>query len=499
MEHLKIHNSNNTNVKFFVSDEMKIEKNAIEQLDQLLKVNESVETLKAYVPDYFSDDAAAMQEVAITPDFHKGSGIPIGTTMFTKGFIIPQAVGNDINCGMRLYTTSLNEDDIRCQRKQIEKEIRHVFFEGGRHIPMTKKHRESILKEGLIGILDTHKSLGDNGLWAFYDAKQQEEDLHKVNRLGSFITEEVVGLESYLGSDDVSYDSQIGSIGGGNHFVEVQKVVNIRNHAIASAWGLKRDQIVVMIHTGSVSIGHHAGLNIREILKSIYPNSLKHPDNGIYVLPHSERSMTEWITTWSLLHNAANFTFANRLFLGLMLNKALRGVVGDFDFKLLYDAPHNFVWQENVDGVEGFIHRKGSCTAKSAEQMANTPFGYTGEPVFIPGSMGAKSYILSGLGNRDSLFSASHGAGRRLSRGNSLKVDDAAFRDFLDNFHVITPIDPNRNDIKSRQDILKKWEDELKKEAPYAYKDINPIIETHEEHGMATVVAEVEPVLTIKG
>ncbi|WP_246096190.1 RtcB family protein [Paenibacillus sinopodophylli] len=496
---MKIKNSNQIPVRFFVNDEMKLEKNALAELDQLLTVNEAVETLKQHDPGYFSNENAKIEEVAITPDFHKGSGIPIGTTIFTKGFVIPQAVGNDINCGMRLYTTSLKEDDIRSNLRQIESDIRHVFFEGGRHIPMTRIQREAILKEGLIGILDSQKAMKQSGLWEFYDQKQQEQDLSKVNRLGSFITNKVDGLDSYLGSETVSYDSQIGSIGGGNHFVEIQKVVNIRNHALASEWNIKQNQVVVMIHTGSVSIGHHAGLNIKEMLKGIYPASLKHPANGIYVLPQSEQYALEWDRYWNLLHNAANFAFANRLFLGLMLQKSLARSLKEFEYKLLYDAPHNFVWEETIDGTSGYIHRKGSCTAKSAEQMVNTPFQYTGEPVFIPGSMGAKSYILAGLGDRESLYSASHGAGRSLSRGDSVKVDDARFREFISKFNIVTPIDPNRNDIKSRQDILKKWEEELKKEAPYAYKDINAIIESHEEHGMAQVVAEVEPILTIKG
>jgi tRNA-splicing ligase RtcB len=494
-----MNNSSNVPVRFFINDRIKLEKNALAELDQLLTVNESVEILKQHTPGYFMNQNAKIEEVSITPDFHKGSGIPIGTTIFTKGFVIPQAVGNDINCGMRLYTTSLVEDDIRSNLKRIESDIRHIFFEGGRHIPMTRTHREAILREGLIGILESQKSLNRDGLWQFYDPKQQEEDLSKVNRLGSFITDQVDGLDSYLGSNDVTYDSQIGSIGGGNHFVEIQKVVNIRNHALANEWQIKAGQIVVMIHTGSVSIGHHAGLNIKEMLKDIYPKSMKHPSNGIYVLPHSEQHAPQWKRYWNLLHNAANFAFANRLFLGLMLQKSLANTLKDFDYKLLYDAPHNFVWEETIDGSPGFIHRKGSCTAKSAEQMMNTPFQYTGEPVFIPGSMGAKSYILAGQGNRESLFSASHGAGRQLSRGDSVKVDDALFRDFISKFHVVTPIDPSRNDVKSRQDILKKWEEELKKEAPYAYKDINAIIESHEEHGMAQVVAEVEPILTIKG
>jgi len=131
--------------------------------------------------------------------------------------------------------------------------------------------------------------------------------------------------------------------------------------------------------------------------------------------------------------------------------------------------------------------------------MAGTKFEYYGEPVFIPGSMGSSSFILAGLGNRQSLFSSSHGAGRGLSRGKAIKADDAEFRDFIDRFKVITPIDPKRPDIKGRPDILKKWEDEIKSEAPYAYKDITPIIQTHVDNGMAKVVARLEPILTVKG
>jgi tRNA-splicing ligase RtcB len=486
-------------VRFFTTDALKPEQNALDELENLIKVNETIAEIQIAEPDFFDEPDASLLEVAITPDFHKGSGVPIGTTMLTKGFLIPQAIGNDINCGMRMYTTSLSEDKIRENLPAIEKNIRHVFFEGGRDIAMTKINREAIFKEGLIGLFETHKNMNKKGLWKYYDASQQEQDLAHVNQMGSLITDQVIGMDDYMGGLEPTYDSQIGSIGGGNHFVEVQKVTAIHHAQIANAWNLKVGQVVVMIHTGSVSIGSQCGTHMKEVLKSIHPTSIKQPENGIYVLPKSEKFNMQWEMCRALLNNAGNFAFANRLFLGMMIYKALADQVNEFDFKLLYDAPHNFIWDENIDQKDSFIHRKGSCTAKSAEQMQNTPFGAYGEPVLIPGSMGAKSFILSGLGNRESLFSASHGAGRKLSRGKSLKVDDQLFRDFMGKFNVITPIDPKRQDIRSRVDILTKWEDELKKEAPYAYKDISPIIQTHVDHGMAQVVAEVEPILTIKG
>jgi tRNA-splicing ligase RtcB len=157
------------------------------------------------------------------------------------------------------------------------------------------------------------------------------------------------------------------------------------------------------------------------------------------------------------------------------------------------------VWEEEFDGVKGYLHRKGSCTAKGLLQMQNTPFAYTGEPVFIPGSMGASSFILAGNGNRESLYSASHGAGRAMSRGKAAKVSDEELNKFMEKFHVVTPIDPSRADLRGRNDILSKWREEIKKEAPFAYKEIMPAIKSHTDHNMAEIVAETTPILTIKG
>lgn len=113
--------------------------------------------------------------------------------------------------------------------------------------------------------------------------------------------------------------------------------------------------------------------------------------------------------------------------------------------------------------------------------------------------MGASSFILAGKGNAESCHSASHGAGRALSRGASLRVDEKQLDDFLRQFHIITPIDPNSHQLKGRQDILRKWREEIKKEAPFAFKQIDPVIETQTQAGIADVVAELEPIFTVKG
>ncbi|MGE5417095.1 MAG: RtcB family protein [Acidobacteriota bacterium] len=409
----KLDDFNNINipVRFFRNPDVKFENNALDELKSLLNISSTIEHLKESDKGFFSNIDACVEEVAITPDFHKGAGIPIGTVMLTQGLIIPQAIGNDVNCGMRLYVTDLNEEAIRSVLPYLENTIRHVFFEGGQNIPMTRIQREALLKEGLLGLLETSNIGQKKGLWQYYQREQQESEIENVSSMGSMIADSVIGLDDFLGINELSYDGQIGSIGGGNHFVEVQTVSKILDSQVANAWGLKKDQIVIMIHTGSVMIGHHSGSYFKDIVKSIYPKNLKHPDNGIYILPDSEQFINQWDMFWNLLSNAANFAFGNRLFLGLMLKRALVETIGEFDCRLLYDSPHNLVWKENIDGKSYYLHRKGACPARSMSQMTGTKFEYYGEPVFLPGSMGSSSFVLAGLGNRQSLFSASHGAG----------------------------------------------------------------------------------------
>ena len=199
------------------------------------------------------------------------------------------------------------------------------------------------------------------------------------------------------------------------------------------------------------------------------------------------------------MSNAANFAFANRMFLALMALKSLRDSCGPFDVSMLYDAPHNLVWKEQMDGESIFLHRKGACPARGFDAMADTPFQYFGEPVLVPGSMGASSFVLAGRGNADALWSASHGAGRAMSRGDALRGDDEAFRKFMKEFRIVTPVDLRRPDIQMRKDIVEKKLEDIKKEAPFAYKGIGPIVNTLSEAGMAQPVAELIPLMTIKG
>ncbi len=485
-------------ISCYLSKDATPDKSAVAELHQMTALEETLERLTA-VPSYFQEDAPRIEKIIVTPDFHKGAGIPIGTVMMTKGFAVPQAMGNDINCGMRFYTTDLSEEKIRQKLPELTKKIRHIFFEGGRQIPMTGRQREALFRYGLEGLLETYQDSDKSGLWQYYQPEIQEKWLSRTMFRGSLKAAETEGLEDFIGDyKQLTYDDQIGTIGGGNHFLEVQRVVEIYDGQTANAWNLKKGAVVIMLHTGSLTIGHHSGLLNRKICQEIYPVRLAQPENKIYPIPENCTIQNAWKRFWSASKNAANFGFVNRLFLGFMIQEVFTQALGACDMELLYDAPHNYIWKQQIDGENYYIHRKGACCAGGCEEMEGTEFAYYGEPVMIPGSMGSSSYLLRGLGNSDALWSASHGAGRQKSRGDAIKGNDAAFRQFMEHFHVITPIDPNRTDLKGRADILKKWEESIRAEAPYAYKDIHEVIAVHTAHNIAQPIARMEPIFTVK-
>jgi tRNA-splicing ligase RtcB len=497
---VQVDNRHGIDAVLFANEQVPVEAAAVTELLELLELQETVTAVARAAPGSF-DEEPAIAQVAVTPDFHKARGIPVGTVLATRGFLVPQAIGNDINCGMRLHVTTLRAEQVAGRLDELETAFRHLFFEGGRDIPMTRAQREALLCRGLDGLLEETPASRDEGLWGLIHELGVGKELDRVEQRGSRPAGSVVGLDDFLGPvDRASRDSQIGSIGGGNHFVEIQRIEKVFDRATAHAWGLQPGMVTVMVHTGSVAVGHVCGRLYQELVRKIHPAALKHPANGIFLLPQGGAHRETARRFWDALHNAANFAFANRLFLALMALAGLRRVLGDeVGFPLLYDAPHNLLWREERDGQEVIVHRKGACPARGFEAMAGTPFAYHGEPVLVPGSMGASSYILAGRGLAGALSSASHGAGRSLSRGDALKGHDEEFRKFLETFRVVTPVDLRRPDVRLRRDIVERKLEDIKQEAPYAYKGIGPIIETLTEAGIARPVAEVKPLLTIKG
>jgi tRNA-splicing ligase RtcB len=189
--------------------------------------------------------------------------------------------------------------------------------------------------------------------------------------------------------------------------------------------------------------------------------------------------------------NAANAAFANRFLLGLTAVEAVSRILGrEIDHHLVYDAPHNTVW-ENGDAVR---HRKGACPAKGADAMSAGPYSWLGEPVILPGSMGDGTWLLRGCGSDDLLSSSAHGAGRRLSRqeARSKAVIGGGLR-------VIGPVDPLSPALHGRRDIAAEIRARLNEEAPDAYKPIDSVVEPMVEAGMIAKVAKIRPLLTVKG
>ena len=497
---VRVENPHGVEATLFANDRVPVEPAAVTELVELLALRDTVKQVAAAAPDSFDREPDVVR-VALTPDFHKARGIPVGTVLATRGFVVPQAVGNDINCGMRLHTTTLRPGDVADRANELETAFRSIFFEAGRNIPMTGRQRRAMLTGGLEGLLDATPPDLTEGLWPLVRELEVGDQLDRVERRGSLPAARVFGLSDFVGDDDrLSRDGQIGSIGGGNHFVEIQRVEKILDGTVAHAWGLLPGTVTVMVHTGSVGVGHLCGGHYRDVVRKLHPPALKHPANGVFVLPEGDRCRAQAELFWDALHNAANFASANRMFLAVMAVAGMRRVFGDgVGADLVYDAPHNFVWREEVDGEEVVVHRKGATPARGFAAMAGTPFAYHGEPVLVPGSMGASSYVLVGQGNGEAMASASHGAGRALSRGESMRGYDAAFERFMREFRVVTPTDLRRPDLRRRPDILAKKLEELKQEAPFAYKGIGPVVETLTAAGIARPVAELKPLMTIKG
>ncbi len=203
-------------------------------------------------------------------------------------------------------------------------------------------------------------------------------------------------------------DTQIGSIGGGNHFVEMQLVDQVEDGAVAHAWGVKKGRLAIMAHSGSVGLGHLVGGYFSDRARALYPAGVPHPAHGFYALPTGGPHAHEAVRYLDALANAANFAFVNRLVLARVALRVLGQVLGrEIGTRLIYDAPHNLIWPGRDDV---YVHRKGACPALGPTETG--PFAWTGTPVVIPGSMGDSSWLLAGQGNDAALCSACHGAGR---------------------------------------------------------------------------------------
>jgi tRNA-splicing ligase RtcB len=417
-----------------------------------------------------------LRRMVLTPDVHPGPGIPVGLVAETHDMIVPGAIGNDIGCGMRLLAVDAHRDEIApLARDRLAARLRQIFFEGQRQVVLGSADREQLLLAGLYGLHESSTVRRQRGLWELYDRDRQITEIGRTHGDGSLLTDRLHPAFSgwVRGTAGDGFDSQLGSVGGGNHFAEIGYVSEVVAGQTAWMWGLRPGTVTVMVHTGSLGFGRAVGAEFAGGRRVLHAG----PDAARYV---------------SAMRQAANFAFANRLVLGLMAVRALGDVLGrSVAARLVGDAPHNLIWvSDDASGVA--LHRKGATPALSP---ADGPFAGVGEPVLVPGSMGSPSWVLAGSGCVRALSSASHGAGRALSRGRAARTRDG--RDEL--LPVITPVDPAAMARAGRPDLAREHHVRVAEEAPRAYKAVEPVVDSVVGAGAARQVCQLTPLLTVKG
>lgn len=501
----EIVNSFDVPITLVARSDVPVEDEGIAELLTLVSLAETLSDLHRWeregmIKPFWGGAPGHIAQVVLTPDFHKGSGIPVGTVIDARGFVIPQAVGNDVCCGMRLLATDVRRDELTAVLPLLKQRLRGIFFRGERDIPMSPRQREAMLRDGLAGVLATAGDNQGTGIWRHYDPRSEAKAIERVHAHGGLTAKGTFAFDRYIqasGRPD-GRDIQIGSVGGGNHFVELQTVDELLDRGTGLGFGLRKDYVTIMAHAGSVGLGHQVGGYFNEVSRALYPKGVPHPNHGFYVLPAVGPHAHKAAQYLDAMRNAANFAFANRLFLGLMALRAMSEALGrEVASHLVYDAPHNLIWEPS-EGSDRYLHRKGATPAPGPDGSRG-PFGYTGHPVIIPGSMGDASYVLAGSGCEDLLASACHGAGRSLTRGASARVDDTVFAKTTEALHVVTPIDPDAPEVRRRRDVLDKYKQRLKEEAPYAYKPVTAVVRSVEDAGIARRVAKLKPLVTVKG
>lgn len=409
-----------------------------------------------------------------TPDFHPGdAGVAIGSVVETVNQIIPAAVGSDINCGMRLHVADLTIEQFLAKRNQFVELMKGDYFFGTRDVTMTADTMRALFQYGVPGWLDAMLDQATGSVVKSDLNQLSQESDSSANAFGKriFLDGSMDGNwqlapQELVPDDGLVRDGSLATIGSGNHFVEVQRVAQVQNRALAHAWGVREGQLAFMIHSGSRNVGKYIGGMWRDRAKAAWQQGLKYPESHIF--PLSVHSHPELVASYLQAEaTAANYGFVNRLLLAELLRLRLREVYGDVEAPLVYDLPHNITLTEG----HGWVTRKGACPA------------HTGQPVIIPGSMGADSYLMVGKGNAAFCNSASHGAGRLRSRFDLSRRGASQSQAELG----LTGVD-----------CITLREERRIEEAPAAYKPIQSVIDVQVEAKMVDVVARLSPVLTFK-
>ncbi|MDX1683749.1 MAG: RtcB family protein [Saprospiraceae bacterium] len=423
-----------------------------------------------------------IQKAAIVmPDAHEGYGFPIGgvaATSYSNGVISPGGIGYDINCGVRLLVTQLDYKDIEHHLEELSKELYRQVPSGlgqGGFLKLNTKQIDSVLKKG--------------ALWAVEKGYGDHSDLEHIESHGRLTGADpsCVSINAKKRGHD-----QLGTIGSGNHFAEIDRVEQVFDKGAAYAFGLRPDQIVVLIHTGSRGLGHQVATDyLKLMMKSMEKYAIKPPDRELACVPFRSEEGQKYFRAMKC---AANYAWCNREIITWEVRKAMDNVFGDQagHVSVLYDVAHNIAKLEThvIAGKEQkvIVHRKGATRAfgPGFEELP-LAFRHIGQPVLIPGSMGTASYVLAGTEKsmEASFGSCCHGAGRRLSRRAAKKQVDAPglIRQLKDQGTYVQ--------AGSYRGVAE--------EAPIAYKDVDSVVETVHDAGLAKKVARLRPLAVVKG
>ena len=414
------------------------------------------------------------------PDIHEGYGFPIGGVVATKypdGVISPGGVGFDINCGVRLLLSDLTEKEITPFLDKLATRIQEEVPSGlgrGREKKISISDINFVLREGVQGLVKK-KGFGE------------EEDIENCEAKGKLDWAD----EGYVSEKAKNRGrDQLGTLGSGNHFLEVQKVDEVYDKDIAEKFGLFEGKVCVMIHTGSRGLGHQIATDyIRVMMRAMEKYKIFLPDRELAAVSFET---PEGQNYFKAMASGANFAWSNRHMVTFYVRKAWKFVLGaDKKLKLLYDVAHNIakIEEHEIEGerIKLIVHRKGATRAFPPERP-ELPVRYqkTGQPVLIPGSMGTASYVLVGTTeSKNAFYTVNHGAGRTMSRRKAIKT--VSGKEVVEN-------------LKRRGILVKSYSMKgVAEEAPIAYKDIDEVIEVVDRAGLAKKVARLVPLAVIKG
>lgn len=413
------------------------------------------------------------------PDAHQGYGFAIGGVAavdLSEGVVSPGGIGYDINCGVRLLATDLEFDDVKSKIEELVKQLFHEIPSGtgkGGNLKLSYPELDEVMKLGID--------------WAIQNKFARPEDkefIEEYGRIPDANPNMVSNKAKERGRD------QLGTLGSGNHFAEVQIVQEIFDEETAESFGLHKNQIVVLIHTGSRGLGHQVCTDyLKEMDVAMKNYGIKVPDRELACVPIDSKEGKRYLQAMA---SAANFAFNNRQLITYNVRNVFKRLFKTDKVNIVYDVCHNIAKIEDhtVNGskVKVLVHRKGATRAFPKNHPA-LPEVYRkiGQPVIIPGSMGTYSYVLVGTEKAmaETFGSTCHGAGRTLSRHKAKKMMSA---------------DEAVQKLKEEGVFIQATtKSGITEEIPEAYKNVSQVVEVVHQAGISTKVAKLKPIGVIKG